>query len=52
MDGKSAAKRNAALSRDEDDRVMRDVIAPPRFRLTAEELFPQNVKVLIQTKRV
>jgi hypothetical protein len=45
MSGKGDGKAAAA-----DDRVMKDVVAPPRYRLTRQKLFPGNAKVAVQGK--
>jgi len=39
------AKSNGISLDGEDDRVMKDVVAPPRYRLSTEQLFPNGSKV-------
>lgn len=41
----SKAESNKKGAGNEDDRVIKDVVAPPRFPLTKQELFPKDAKL-------
>uniref|UniRef100_A0A7S0D6J5 Serine/threonine-protein phosphatase n=1 Tax=Amorphochlora amoebiformis TaxID=1561963 RepID=A0A7S0D6J5_9EUKA len=45
MEPKKTSKKEAKNTKEADDRVMKDVVAPPRERMAAKDLFPGNSKL-------